>query len=373
MEPYPSPEATFTLNFDHDSWNTMARCTKDDYLRTFKMIDEPKWCDYQQITCTFSRPGYPNVTQACEVRRKGRSTWRDVNEKPSFKVKFDDSVLFQEEPCADSVCPEGETTNKWRSKKITLNNQVLGRGGLDALRLFRESLRYKATPLSMPARVDVLVDDTLQFSGNYEALESVSDSKFMKKWFGSDYMLFELEDNALQFKRSGGDFDDDDTSSEVSVSVVSRIANPLQMSHIGENNMLRFYAGEVLTNSWDGMCLRWGYHNNVYIAYEQSNDKFHFVPGGMDMTFQGCMSAIMITDPPACAPMIECFRDSNCTSTYNDLVASINVTRARASCGTEVGVMFLIVFLSSSVVLVGIGVGLCGRRAAAYYCSKLPC
>ena len=57
----------------------MSSCSKAEY----KSDDRPEKCDYQQAECKYGDG--PRVP--CEVRRKGSTTWRDLDKRPSFRIK----------------------------------------------------------------------------------------------------------------------------------------------------------------------------------------------------------------------------------------------------------------------------------------------
>ena len=106
-------QTRFKIDIDADTWDLMTTCSKEEY----KSADRPDKCDYRDAICSFTNltSGY-NVTSSCEVRRKGSATWRDLDMKPSFKIKkFGDDIEWGTFEC--EYCPPGEDTNEWKTNK----------------------------------------------------------------------------------------------------------------------------------------------------------------------------------------------------------------------------------------------------------------
>lgn len=329
------PTQHVSIRVTETVWDIMASCSKEEY----KSEDRPSKCDYQPAMCSFNK----SLEVSCEVRRKGSSTWRDMDDKPSFKVKFDDKVFFGEYECeGDGYCPSEDGINRWESKKLTLNNMARSTGSasesypstgqVDADRIFR---KYGPAPLSVHGTLSLYRGEESEVPvqrSTYTVLETVNDKYFAKKHFGDDYLLWEIENDEEEFKRGGGEFDDDDDDPANSPQANSSLIN-LPLAEMDISKMLYYYAVEIVTSHWDGMCTR---STNGYVAYNGS--KYFYVPGGTDQTFQSCFwNRESIYTLSKCGPVNECFLNRACKdqfdTTLNDVGNSAH--RRTAPCDTR--------------------------------------
>ena len=83
--PIEEANRTFSIDISNDVWRKMASCSKREY----QSDPRPEKCEYQPANCSY---GTETSYIACEVRRKGSTSWRNMNDKPSFKVKFEEEV-----------------------------------------------------------------------------------------------------------------------------------------------------------------------------------------------------------------------------------------------------------------------------------------
>ena len=91
MAPF-RPEVEFSIQIPDEAWNNMSACTFDDYQKSKKHeSDKTSHCDYHAATCSFRNMNMttPISNIRCKVRRKGFTTWEEMDRKPSFKLKFE--------------------------------------------------------------------------------------------------------------------------------------------------------------------------------------------------------------------------------------------------------------------------------------------
>ncbi|MGB0550145.1 MAG: hypothetical protein ACPGR8_13525, partial [Limisphaerales bacterium] len=203
------------LVINSTEWDRMETCSKTEYKSCILVddgqYDKPPKCDYQPAMCAYN----DGPLQACEVRRKGVASWRDMGNKPSFKIKFEEDVQFANYSCATtSACASlptgrlaGSEFNVWKADKVTLNNRVQGYNEVDAYRAFRDV--GLVAPLAANIEVSVYrgLGDRV-YTGTYAMVETISDGGFMKKYFSKDkqYILWENPaDEANEWKRARGD------------------------------------------------------------------------------------------------------------------------------------------------------------------------
>ena len=293
--------ADFTLHIDATTWDHMAACSHAEYVSS----NRPDRCDYQPATC-----GFEGVAMPCQVRRKGMASWRDLHQKPSFKVKMDRAVQWEDATC--QYCPPGESRNVWYTKKVTLNNQVQHTGEIDAYRTFRE---HGIAPLARSTHVALYRGDELQSTQSYAMVETVNDKAFMAKHFGEDYALYEVEYNRIEPKRAAGAVELD-----ASPAYAAYILNQLPFAAMNSDNVLHYFASERVTVHWDGACYK-EWKNNYFIAY--NGEQYFFIPHGVDQTFQCEQWHALTSMAPMCAPMKDCFSNATCVAAFEVAESSV--------------------------------------------------
>lgn len=323
-----------------------AKCTFD-----MKESDEDHTeCDYITVeSCSF---GDQALSSVCEVKRKGTSTWRNLDAKPSLKLKLGSKLKIGNFPCLNGVCPPGSNnTNEWESKKFTLNNQIVWDGEIDAYEVYRSYI-----PASVAVQVSVALyrDGVLQSNETYAMVETVNDKAFVEKWFGEDvpFRLYEVESGVSKFERGGGvykDADDDDADPEVGW-VVS--AEPTTMTlglyDVDRANAVRYLAAGRYTDDWDGAC---GNNNNYYLL--NNNISWFHIPWGLDRTF----SCSVLRSLDKCHGANECLEVSACRADYDAVMSEMQHNDAfRTSTCPNVVTMTLVNTALQSAVLVAVAV-----------------
>ncbi len=243
------------------------------------------------------------------VRIKGEGSKRKLSEKAAFKIKFDEFVDDQ----------------SFRGlRRLTLNNMVEDPSFI-AERLSYDVFRAAGLPAPRcnSARVRVNGEDY----GVYSNVEA-EDKTFLRRWFDSDdgnlyeeaqvdfYVgtenMFDLETNESKNDRSDlkallaviemTDIDPGDT-------FVEDISTELDFEHY-----LRFTAAEAAVNQWDMYSYTVFYPNNFRIYRDPSQDRFVFLPWGMDMS--------NAPYPETGTPFIRVFELSHSGDRQNDVVTA---------------------------------------------------
>lgn len=341
-QPTPAPVVTWILDIDEDVFDLMETCSKAEYKSW--PLSRPEKCDYQEDqSCTLIKDG-ETTEMPCELRRKGSYSWRDMRDKPSFKLKFDDKLELGEYACGNDfawssessfafgqpVCPPDETTNEWKTRRITLNNMVqpgfrVPYREVDAYDVFRK-LGKKAIPLAEYAKVELRRGGALVREDVYVMLETIDDDDFIKKWFGSDHWLWEVEYNSPEEERDGREGETKD------------LADPdllaLNITSMEVDDAIRYYIGEILTRHWDGACYSNSGNgpNNHYFAFD--GQKWTIMPWGMDQTFRGCTPKTKSkwgSEAPYCAFMQDCFRHETCRLRYHELLEAAGRLEVRTA------------------------------------------
>lgn len=278
-----------------ETWDVMASCSKSEY----KSADRPEKCDYQEAECQYD--GGPRVF--CEVRRKGSATWRDMDSRPSLKIK--------KMELNGSAYPFGEN---WVSEKVTLNNGVqkhIAEAEVKSYDIFRDL--GVVSPLAKLCSVSLYRGGVLIGSEHdYTMIETISDKVFMNKHFGSDWMLWEVEFGETECKRDSGIWDDACDTDESNM-------EKLTLGDVDEQEMINYFVGERLTSHVDSACLGFARGNNYYVSKwlkggNASNATYTYIPSGVDQTFI-CWEQYW-TFYPQCVPMQQCFDSDECHEKY---------------------------------------------------------
>lgn len=370
---YPDAEVAFEVSLSDEVWHNMSECTFDEYQR-FKKYEDPdlQHCDYHPANCSYVNLATgTNVSGvACEVRRKGFTTWEALGERPSLKVKFDDDVDLGTIDGVELVVDE-----------LTLNNQKFsdswsGHREVEAYDLFRE-IGFANTPVSAHAEVTLIKGGSRRATQRYALVQNVNDGGFLKQhWKDSHpgreydeggYMLFEVDNRGLEFKKGKKKFKtDNDVSIALMESLINREGDLLSL--MDPEDLSRFYAAEVLTGNWDGACLRY-IPNNHYVSVTQSDDDapvVRFLPKGMDRVFQGCafdMGQSYFSGgmhPPYCGPMQRLLDNSTLASRYAHILdnATRTASVSKRTCGEDTQTLSYIIIANvcGAVFLYAIGV-----------------
>lgn len=191
----------------------------------------------------------------CEVRRKGSSSWRPVDGRPSLKIKFESDVAVK-----------GHAG--WEGDKFTLNAFVQGTGESEAYAIFK---KYNV-PAPETEMIDICFSSAC-ITQKYLLLESINKA-FRKKHF---------DESALEYEVEGSIKPDKDSFPEIT------FADFKNSSKWNQTALRRFAAAEYEVNHWDGLCAHEFEDpsyigNNAYIFVH--NDLFHPVPWGLDRTMQ---------------------------------------------------------------------------------------
>lgn len=332
---------TVSIFYTEEAWKTAASCTKAEY----KSSDRPERCDYMRIRCAVENHRLATtINQTCKVRRKGSSTWRELSDKPSFKIKMDESYVWFDEPCAADEaaagghyagkCPPGATTNRAETKKATFNNMYTWDGDVEAYETFR---KYIPAPMAGGARIHLYRQGVLQRSDDYAMIETVDDSKFVEKWFGEDYLLYEVEYGEPKFERSGGvwEYLDDEDEPVLANHPTRPTMEILSRTDVDEPTTLMYAALSDKMHHYDNACSR---KNNYFLVLSPTNRSapdpsvgatWSIVPWGADDTFR-CYIPMRHTNK-YCKPVVECLHDAVCKEDYKTIEARATTTRT-ATC-----------------------------------------
>ena len=328
-------KAVLEMHFAPEKYDLLAQCTVAEKSNYNARNGVPSHCNYVTAACIYQQDGVVVYNASCMIKRKGHSSWRSAMpwRKPSFKLKFDNKIAF---------------AFNWESKKLTLNNMVLGRGDLDggpngvsAYQVFK-NMGYPYVPKTLAVRARVFREGFEIADELYAGVETVNDKSFMNKHFGKDHLLFEYEGSAqgtTEFKRGGGVYDDDvgkcgGSDCSTPLPLLKTALGPPLTRDMNQSELTTFAAAERATMHFDGACFNPLHKlSNAYLAYSLKTQKFALIPHGLDQTFRACSSFAVSPTLPACAPMQMCFDDAACRASYLKKTVGIDVG---SECAAEV-------------------------------------
>lgn len=365
---YPDAAVRFRLDVAPGVWDNMSACSFDDYQRYKRYEPEgvAHECDYQRANCSYENlETGVNFTAECRVRRKGFTTWEEMDDKPSLKLKFEDTMDF------------GVVRNEsFAADELTLNNMKYsdswsGEREVEAYDVFRR-IGVAHTPLSAHAEVVLLRGGEEQSTERYALLENINDGGFLKRAWREDhpddeyddggYMLLEVDNTGLEFKKGKKSMDtDEDASIELFKDLVNRDGE--LVSYMDTEQMSLFYIAEELTRSWDGACMRYIPNNHYVLATraEAGPVRVSYLPGGLDRVFQGCnfhlgQSGLLSSrmEAPYCGPMLAILADEDGAARYEALKtnATQSVDIKSRTCADDALATAMLIGLSAGASLV---------------------
>lgn len=208
------------------------------------------------------------------IRLKGEYSFRDMDGKPGFKIKFDKFTKGQ----------------RFRGlKRLTLNNNVQDPSFLSqplSYELFREA------NLPAPRANSALVYVNGEYYGVYSNVET-EDKVFLSRWFASnDGNLYEegevdfLPGNASVFDLETNEETNDRSGLEALIRAIDESTPETFYEKVGAEldmpQYLHYVAIEAIVGGWDGYSYGVGSRNNFRIYRDPSTDKFVFLPWGLD-------------------------------------------------------------------------------------------
>jgi hypothetical protein len=212
------------------------------------------------------------------LRIKGEASFRKLDKKAPFKLKFDEFV--------NNLSFRG-------LKRLTLNNMVEDPSFLAERMAYYV---YRAAKLPAPRCNSALVYVNGTFYGVYANVEA-EDKPFLRRWFTSDEgnlyeegqkdfvpgaeTAFDLETNETANDRT-------DLANLIAVFQATTPANFLSTLDpvLDTRHYLRFTAAEAAVNQWDMYSYTVFYPNNFRIYHDPASNKFVFLPWGMDMSMK---------------------------------------------------------------------------------------
>ncbi|MFZ5890516.1 MAG: CotH kinase family protein [Myxococcota bacterium] len=235
---------------------------------------DPKTDEYVPATLRYGDEVIENVG----LRIKGESSFRKLDKKSAFKIKFDAFVPKQ----------------SFRGlRRLTLNNMSEDPSFM-AERLAYEL--FRAANLPAPRANNALVYVNGEFYGVYANIEA-EDKTFLARWFesndgnlyeegGKDFVpgaetAFDLETNETLNDRSGLVALIAGVQSADATNFSQSVGEKLRLSHF-----LRFTAAEAAVNQWDMYAYTMFFPNNFRIYEDPVDGRFVFLPWGMDMAMK---------------------------------------------------------------------------------------
>ena len=245
-----------------------------DALNQVSGPDDARQDEYVTATLRYGSITVPNIG----LRIKGEGSFRRLDAKAPFKLKFDEYVNDQ---------------TFLGLKRLTLNNMVEDPSFL-AERLAYDFFRHAGLPA--PRCNSALVYVNGAFYGVYANVEA-EDKTFLSRWFASnDGNLYEegqvdfVPGAEAQFDLETNETANDrqDLARLIAAVGAAKAATFLDdiAGSLDTAAFLRFTAAEAAVNQWDMYGYTVFYPNNFRIYDVPATGKFVFLPWGMDMSMK---------------------------------------------------------------------------------------
>jgi spore coat protein H len=217
----------------------------------------------------------PNVG----IRLKGMGSFRDLDEKPSFAVKFDEFV---------------ETQSYRGLKKLMFNNSAQDSTYLAEL-LATQLFEDAGVPAAHVTHARVRLNG--RDLGLYVVIEAMN-KDFLKRHFGSGKgNLYEgyLQDVHGRLEQDNGE---DESQADVrALYQACTVPDPAERWQrlnkvLDVDRFVSFIAMELLTTHWDGYLIHF---NNYRLYHDPKTDKMVFITHGLDWAFR---RPNVLIDPP---------------------------------------------------------------------------
>ncbi|WP_437714276.1 CotH kinase family protein [Sorangium sp. So ce448] len=236
--------------------------------------DDPLQDEYVSATLRYGTITVSNIG----LRIKGEGSFRGLDEKAPFKLKFDEFVDDQ---------------TFLGLERMTLNNMVEDPSFL-AERLAYDLFRHAGLPA--PRCNSALVVVNGEFYGVYANVEA-EDTTFLSRWFASnDGNLYEegqvdfVPGAEAEFDLETNEAANDRTDLAALIAAVDTAKSATFLEDIGgsldTDHFLRFTAAEAAVNQWDMYAYTVFYPNNFRIYNDPASGKFVFLPWGMDLSMK---------------------------------------------------------------------------------------
>jgi CotH kinase protein len=208
------------------------------------------------------------------VRLKGEASFRELDDKPAFRLKLDEFVPGQ---------------RLFGLKRLTLNNDVQDPSSLSQSLVYR---LFRSLGMPAPRCNHALVYVNGEYHGLYSNVET-EDKTFLERWFSSnDGNLYEeggsdlVPGAASTFELETNEALNDRSDLEALIGALARATPEDFQETIGLeldlDRYLSFAALEALAGGEDGYSYVLGPPNNYRLYRDPGTNRFVFLPWGLD-------------------------------------------------------------------------------------------
>ena len=360
------------VHIDPDTWEFMKNCTFFDYQR-FKTHEttEKSPCDYQSAACVYrGRGGFAN-SRACTVRRKGFSTWRDIDDAPSLKIKF------KKDEGGSKDFDFGDVgRQRLVADKVTINNMRYSNAwnGYDEVDAYDTFYRIQGSHIPIASRITTRAfrGTQLMWQRVHALVEDVSNDDYFKRIGVRDLLLLEMDNKGTEFKDAEGVWEN------APVGAMEEILNRPSELHdrMDRDEVLGYYVADVITQNWDGALLDPTPVNFYVLVTGNDTAKPHvrYIPKGLDWVFQGCVYDLYTDggrpfDGPTQHMMEAHASDLARIREY----AATHVPHTSMTCGQEVGIALAIAVASTTIAFLVLACALVTIQAYVAQTAQQAC
>lgn len=275
-----SPDAGVDLSvvlYDPDTFPRFDLEVPDESAAALRLVansTDPKQDTYVKATLKYEGETVKDIG----LRLKGEGSFQKFDQKPAFKLKFDEFV----------------TKQSFRGlRRMTLNNAYEDPSFV-AERLAYEVFRALDLPAPRCNNATLYVNGV--FYGVYVNVEA-EDKTFLRRWFDDDGgNLYEegqkdfVPGAETAFNLETNESKNDRTDLQTLIASIQAAKSATFLEDIGTHldtaQFLKFTAAEAAVNQWDMYAYTVFFVNNLRIYNDPRSQKFSFVPWGMDMSMK---------------------------------------------------------------------------------------
>ena len=230
------------------------------------------------------------------IRIKGEQSYRDIDEKPSLKIKFS----------------EYQDDGRFLGMRRIVFNNMIGDNSMLRERLAYRVFREYGSPAPRANHVNVFVNG--ERYGLYANVEN-TDEELLKEWFDNDEgSMWEIHDADFQPDLTVGfeieEGNDDRTQIDaLTATMQGERATQDMFDYVDKDAWYRYFPVMAFIGNLDGYPFSEP-GDDAHLYQDPTSGKFHFIPHGLDETFlddasveyvmHGVLATACMADESAC-------------------------------------------------------------------------
>jgi len=257
---------------------------------------------------------YGDLTLEVGIHLKGSASFRDLDGKAAFKIKFDEYVVGQ---------------RFFGLRRLTLNNSTQDPSMLAERIGFRF---YRAAGAIAPRCNSARVVVNGEYWGLYANVETIDDEFAEARWDDAPGNLYDINAYFVDVTPGSEDGYDQETNEDVPdksdlTALIEAANGPADTfledvaTRLDVRETLAVGGAQAIIADWDGY---FGAINNYKLYHELDSDRFVLIPYGIDQTFGDVSYDVYGSDSNRNNSwlFVQCKNDGDCLAEYQEAVAN---------------------------------------------------